>query len=224
MKKVLFLMVCVLALTSCKIELGNMGENLIEASDNIVTKSYKLTAFEEVDMTCVGDVEIIQDEQKSGTVTLTAPDNYIDLYQFTSDHSRLTIGWTKRGVNIHTAHVKIKVYTSDLVRIHNSGASHISMNKLDTDCLQVVNSGVGSIDVAGIADEVDLRNSGVGSINTQQLKALRAKASVSGVGSIKCYASESIEGRVSGVGSLEYAGHPRKQDNKRSGVGSIKAI
>ena len=98
------------------------------------------------------------------------------------------------------------------------------MNKLDTDCLQVVNSGVGSIDVAGIADEVDLRNSGVGSINTQQLKALRAKASVSGVGSIKCYASESIEGRVSGVGSLEYAGHPRQQDNKRSGVGSIKAI
>jgi hypothetical protein len=44
------------------------------------------------------------------------------------------------------------------------------------------------------------------------------------VGSIKCYASESIEGRVSGVGSLEYGGHPKKKDTHRSGVGSINEI
>ncbi|MBO4896600.1 MAG: DUF2807 domain-containing protein, partial [Prevotella sp.] len=62
------------------------------------------------------------------------------------------------------------------------------------------------------------------SIEASQLKALNVKASVSGVGSIECYASESIEGRVSGVGSLEYGGHPKKKDTHRSGIGSINEI
>ena len=55
MKKVLLLMVNVLVLTSCGI--GQM--NLIDPSDNIVTKEYKLKPFEEVQMKGVGHVEVI---------------------------------------------------------------------------------------------------------------------------------------------------------------------
>ena len=57
MKKVLFLMVCALALTSCKLDLGI---NKVTPSDNIVTKTYKVDTFEEVNMSCVGHVEIVQ--------------------------------------------------------------------------------------------------------------------------------------------------------------------
>ena len=83
MKKIVFLMMSVLALTSCKI--NGWDNDLIEASDNVVTKEYKLKPFEEVHMRCVGAVELIQDEKKSGTVELTAPDNYMELYKFKSD-------------------------------------------------------------------------------------------------------------------------------------------
>lgn len=224
MKKVLFLMVSVLALTSCKVDLANWGANQIKPSDEIVTKTYQLDAFDEVNMSGVGHIELIQDEKKSGTIELTAPDNYVELYKFESKDGKLSIGFTKNNINLNTKHVDIKVYTADLIKLKNGGASSINMEKLDTDQLTIINSGVGSIRIAGIADNVEMTNSGVGSIDAQGLKALSVKATVSGVGSITCYASEKIEGRVSGVGSLKYAGNPKQTDNHRSGVGSISEL
>ena len=226
MKILLILMFSVLSLTSCKMNLGDWSgtSNQIEASNNVVTKTYKVSPFEQVNMSWVGHVEIIQDEKKSGTIELTAPENYQELYKFESENGKLTIRNTKNKINIQTRNVTIKVYTADLIGIHNSGAASIEMDSLDTDRLKIINSGVGNIEVTGIADDVELRNSGVGSIEASQLKALNVKASVSGVGSIECYASESIEGSVSGVGSLEYHGHPKKKDTHRSGIGSINEI
>ena len=224
MKKLLFLMASVFMLSSCKLNLSDWATNQIEPSDNVVTKAYKLPAFEHVTMNWVGHIELIQDEKKSGTVELTAPENYQELYKFESKNGELHIGSAKNSINIQTRNVKIKVYTADLTRIQNSGAASINMDSLDTDRLDIVNSGVGQISVAGIADDVNLQNSGVGSIEADKLKALNVKANVSGVGSISCYASEKIEGNVSGVGSLEYAGHPKQKDTHRSGVGSINEL
>lgn len=225
MKKVLFLMMSVFALTSCKIDLKDWNNtNLIEESDNVVTKEYKLKPFDEVHMRCVGAVELIQDEKKSGTVELTAPENYIELYKFENNGNELEINFAKQHINIHTRNVKIKVYTNDLLALKNSGASSIRMDSLDTDRIEIINSGVGSIAISGLADNVTLQNSGVGSINAENLKALNVIANVSGVGSITCYASERIEGKVSGVGSLKYAGNPKHKNNKRTGVGSISEM
>lgn len=218
-------MVCgMMALTSCKMNLNGWDTDLIEASDNVVTKEYKLTPFEEVKMNGVGQVELVQSETRNGVVELTAPDNYIELYKFESDGKELDINFVKKGINIHTKGVKIKVYTSDLVRIENRGAASISMDSLDTDQIEIVNSGVGNIKISGITDDAYLTCSGVGSIRAEGLKALNVKASVSGVGSIECNASEEIEGRVSGVGSLRYSGNPKHQDNKRTGIGSISEM
>ena len=72
MKKVLFLMVCMMTFMSCKMNVMGLDSNQIEPSDNVVTQTYKLQPFEKVEMTCVGHVEIIQDERKDGTVELTA--------------------------------------------------------------------------------------------------------------------------------------------------------
>lgn len=225
MKKAALLMVCgMMALTSCKMNLNGWDTDLIEASDNVVTKEYKLTPFEEVKMNGVGQVELVQSETRNGVVELTAPDNYIELYKFESDGKELDINFVKKGINIHTKGVKIKVYTSDLVRIENRGAASISMDSLDTDQIEIVNSGVGNIKISGITDDAYLTCSGVGSIRAEGLKALNVKASVSGVGSIECNASEEIEGRVSGVGSLRYSGNPKHQDNKRTGIGSISEM
>lgn len=214
------MMISVLSLTSCSI--GQM--NVVDPSDNIVTKEYKLKPFERIQMKGVGNVELIQSEEKIGLVELTAPDNYVEFYEFESNGKKLTINFDKKLVNIQTKDVKIRVYTCDLIKLENSGAANINMDRLDTDIIEIANSGVGHITIGGVADNVELTNSGVGSIDASKLKALNVKASVSGVGSIDCYASESIKGSVSGVGSLNYDGHPKHKDNKRSGVDSIKEL
>ena len=245
MKKAGLLIVCaVMALTGCRLDMGNWGNDIIDASDNIVTTEYKLPAFEEVVMHCVGNVELIQSDSKNGVVELTAPDNYIELYQFESKDGKLDISFTRNKINIHTKDVKIKVYTTDLIRVHNSGAATISMDSLDTDQLELTNSGVGTfrmhhilandvtvrcsgvgdISIDGQSDNVELNCSGVGSIHAAELKSLNADAVVSGVGSIECYATEKIDGKVSGVGSLKYGGHPKYKNTSHPGAGSVKEM
>lgn len=241
MKKVLLLLslTCVITLTSC--ELGTA--NLVP-SNNIVTKNYTLSPFEEVAMHCVGKVEVVQSKSKDGIVELTAPDNFIEYFKFKSENSKLDISSTLRKMNMDGAHIKIKVYTTDLIKLSNSGVSRIAMDSLDTDRLDIKNSGAGSIEVKkiiaddvsaacsgvgsisidGQAINVDLTCSGVGSIEAQELKAKNVNALVSGVGSINCYAKDKIDGKVTGVGSLNYSGKPLHKNTQRPGIGSINEM
>ena len=108
--------------------------------------------------------------------------------------------------------------------MNNSGVGSFSLDCLNASKVEVSCSGVGSITVSGKAVEAELECSGVGSINAEELKACEVDAKVSGVGSINCYASEAIKGRVSGVGGLNYAGHPEKKDLHHSMTGGIKEI
>ena len=148
------------------------------------------------------------------------------------------------GINIHDKNVTIKVYTTDLIAFRNSGAAKVTINTLDTDNLYLSNSGVGhfelskliankvtvkcsgvgDIDISGQTDDADLSCSGVGSIQAEDLKALNVKATVSGIGNITCYASEKLEGKVSGVGSLQYGGNPKEKHTSHPGAGSVKAL
>ena len=83
---------------------------------------------------------------------------------------------------------------------------------------------VGSIKMNGRAGKVDYRCTGVGNIEAKDLKARRVDANVNGVGGIECFASEYLHGRVTGVGSLRYAGHPKETDLHHSMTGSISEL
>ena len=246
MEKTFLLMATVImTLSSCSFNVSSVGPDIIEASSNIVKKEYKLDSFNEVTSHIVADIKLVQDEKKDGVVILSAPDNYIELFNFTSKDGELDISYTRNNINIMAKDVKITIYTTDLLKIKNTGAASISLESLDTDNLDVINSGVGSfrlnnvladminVKCSGVGDisidgktiNAELSCSGVGSIHAKELKSDHVKASVSGVGGITCFASESIEGKVSGVGSLKYAGHPQKTNlNKPSMVGSITEI
>lgn len=244
MEKALVLLIGgMMALASCNVNVNGIGHK-IEPSDNIVKNEYKLDAFTEVSNHVVANIKLIQNESKDGLVVLSAPDNYVDLFDFESEDGQLDINFTKDNINIDSKHVNITVYTSDLLKIKNSGAASIEMNSLDTDNLEVENSGVGSFNMSNVlADNIDVKCSGVGSIsingetlaadllcsgvgsiNAQNLKAKNVEAKVTGVGSITCHASESINGKVTGVGSLKYAGHPQKKNLNKPVTGGISEI
>lgn len=243
MKKAVLLMVCgIMVLTACRFNWN--GLETIKPSDNIVKKEYKLDKFTEVAIHVFAQVKIIHDEAKDGLVVFSAPDNYIDLFSFESKDETLDIKFAKDNINIEGKNVKITVYTADLLKIDNSGAATISLDKLDTDTLEVVNSGVGSFSLkkiladkvyvrcSGVGDitidgetlDAELSCSGVGNIDAKQLKARNVKASVTGVGGISCYASEYIDGKVTGVGGLKYAGHPKKKNLNKHLTGGISEI
>ena len=242
--KLMFIMTAVLlSLSSCRVNIGNGGE-WIEPSENIVKAKFPQETFDKVETQVVGDIQLVQTQKGKSRVTLSAPENYIDLFEIANEDGQLRIKYADGNFNIDGRNVTFIIYTPTLSQIKNSGAADIRLDSLTTDELDIRNSGVGafnlsqikakkveascsgvgSIALSGQAEEVELDCSGVGNINAKDLKARDAKASVSGVGGIECYASESIKGRVSGVGGLKYAGHPAKKDLNHSMTGGISEL
>lgn len=243
MKRTMYLLlaVCLLSLSSCRVSIGD-GGTFIDPSEKIAKAKYPQEAFDQVENHVVGSIQLVQ--SKDSRVTLSAPENYIDLFEFRNEDGVLDISFTKDNISIDTKDVVIIVYSPTYNKIKNSGAADIRMDSLTTDELEVKNSGVGafnlnqlkvqkldvscsgvgSITMDGQADEAEYSCSGVGSINAKDLKAREVEAGISGVGGIECYASEYIKGRVSGVGGLKYAGHPARKDLDRSLTGGITEL
>lgn len=240
-KVVLLMAALMLAVTSCSVRVGG-GFTTLDPSENITKAKYPQDPFDKVHNHVGGKIQLVQSDQSR--VTLSAPENYIDLFEFKNEDGELNIKFANRNVNIDVKDVTILIYTPNLREIKNSGAADVQMDSLTTDELKVSNSGVGafnltavktkkvdvscsgvgSITISGQADEAEYSCSGVGSINAVDMKARRTEASVSGVGGIDCYASEYINGRVTGVGGLKYAGHPKKKDLHHTMTGGISEL
>jgi len=239
-KSVVLALLSLMLMASCKIEL-NSGTR-IEPSKNIVKNEYKMDAFDQIDVDVVANVKFIQGKEGDYRVVLSCPDNYVNLIGFgVESDGELEIHFIRDNINIDAENVDITVYAPALRKLENTGLASIEIDRLKGDRLEVENSGVGSVylaglqfvdieaecsgvggmELSGLADRVSLECSGVGSIKAEELKAKSVKAEVSGVGGISCFASERIEGEVSGVGSLRYGGTPHEKNLRRTGVGEF---
>ena len=245
-KNVILALVCMMVLASCNVDkLINIGNGLkIEPSGTIVKKEYKQKEFDKLVVDVVANVKFIQSKDGDFRVVLSCPDNYVELFKFEVSNRELAVEFTRDNVNIEAKNVDVTVYSPMLRRLDNSGVSSVEIDKLVSDELAVENSGVGSlylsgltighleadcsgvgsIELNGMAERAELDCSGVGSIKGEGLKAKSVKAGVSGVGGINCYASERIDGKVSGVGSLKYGGKPQEKQLERDGVGDISEL
>ena len=246
MKTRMFLMMAalVLSVSSCRVGLSNGFGERLEPSENIVKAKYPQEPFDKIDNHVACKMQVVQSKDNKSRVTLSAPENYIELFEFKNENGELDIKFVERNVNIDADDVTIIIYTPNIREIENSGAAEICMDSLTTAELEVKNSGVGaftmsnvkarkldvscsgvgSITISGETDEAEYNCRGVGNINAQDMKAHRVEAKISGVGGIECYASDYIKGSVSGVGGLKYAGHPAKKDLHSSMTGGISEI
>ena len=236
--------ILVLMLAACAFDTPkwNIGDGRkIEPSSHIVKHEYRQPPFDKVDISAVANVKVIQAGSSDYRVVLSCPENYVELFLFETEDGELEVKFVRDNVNIDPEKVDVTVYVPRLHSLDNSGVASVEVNRLKADRLEVENSGVGtlylsglditrldaecsgvgSIELSGRADEADLECSGVGSIRAEQLVSRAVRADVSGVGGIRCHASERINGRVSGVGGLKYGGKPKDKQLRRDGVGEI---
>jgi hypothetical protein len=87
--------------------------------------------------------------------------------------------------------------------------------------LVIVCSGVGSVTLAGRVDSLKAELSGVGSLSADGLSADRVETNLSGVGSANVRAEKSLNGNVSGVGSLTWKGAATDVSTNVSGIGRV---
>lgn len=118
--------------------------------------------------------------------------------------------------------MKGKVKADNLV-IDFDGVGNFEALELQSNNIKVDYEGVGNLTLGGTTNFVEITSEGVGNVKTQDLMAKKAVIKSSGVGSVKCYASESIDLINSGVGSITYYGNPTNKNMNNSGIGKIRA-
>ena len=242
--KNLFVMasLCGILFTSCKFDSMTMlGNKRIEPSNNIVNKEFAFDNFDRVELDVVAGVQFVQTADKNCRAVLTAPDNYLDLYQLEVSDGKLNVELSRGHIDIVADKTSITIFAPMLHELISSGVANVKINKLNSKRLKVENSGVGTmtlndirvgelmaeckgvgnIELSGQSYRTEMTCSGVGHIKAEKLKANIVVGEVSGVGGISCYAVDSIIASVSGVGSLKYEGSPQHKKIVRTGIGKI---
>ncbi|HEY9468077.1 MAG TPA: DUF2807 domain-containing protein [Propionibacteriaceae bacterium] len=95
------------------------------------------------------------------------------------------------------------------------------MSKLATPGLSTDISGSAAITASGTADDQDLKISGSGRFEAEQLRSKTVKVDMSGSGIVSVYASDVLDIHMSGSGTLTYTGDPKQVTQQISGSGKL---
>jgi hypothetical protein len=99
----------------------------------------------------------------------------------------------------------------------------MTLTNLDVEKLTASLSGAGSITADGLADEIDLRISGLGSFNGSELHGQTADVNISGAGEATLWLESQLTTMISGAGSVGYYGSPQVHE-QISGAGDVKKL
>jgi hypothetical protein len=197
----------------------SFGKDTIDGSGDMETRELDLKEFDAIDVGGAFDLKIsLGDQQK---VIMTIDDNLWDNLEAEVSGGTLEIGWDKSCSPEGDCKLEIVVRELKAMNIH--GAAEVEITGYHGTSFEFGVSGAAELEMDGQVDNLEINVSGAGEIDTRELKAKSVEISVSGAGEAKVYASESFEGRVSGVGSIDYWGDPKHHKSKVSGMGDINS-
>lgn len=99
-----------------------------------------------------------------------------------------------------------------------TGSGDIDLQGVEAARVEMRITGSGDMDIAGKCSDVEYSISGSGDINGAELKANNVVARISGSGAIKCYAVQTLRGKVSGSGDVAYKGNPKTIEFSKRGL------
>ena len=213
----------------------------VQGSGQIESQTREVQDFVSVSINYPAQVLIQQGRVQA--VKLEADDNLLPQLSTAVEDGVLLIEnkenrWSRR-VN-PTERVKITITVKDLREIDFSSAGNVTVENLETEELSLrlngvgemtlndLNvrklesrlSGAGNIEANGVADELDIRISGVGGFDAPKLESLVGVVRISGAGSATVFVQDDLTARVSGAGSINYYGSPTVHEDV-SGAGSV---
>jgi hypothetical protein len=192
----------------------------IRGSGDIITEEREVREFNEIKSS--GSFDIFIEVGPARSVKITFDDNLIDIIETDVRGKTLRIGNEESYSSDRVCKVEITI--PELEAVSLSGSGNVEVKNLKGDAFECSISGSGNIEVAGEVREVELKISGSGEIEAEDLVADDAYVKISGSGDVRLQARESLEGRVSGSGSIYYSGNPQSLSTNVSGSGRIKKI
>jgi hypothetical protein len=199
--------------------------------------------FNRVSLTGVGTVIVTQSNEESLTVEAE-----VDIVPYIKTEVRagtLVLGFTDKakepGFHV-SGPIKFYLKMKEIVGLDIFGIGEIRLPSLETNELEIVvglggSVSIGSltaekllvqlvgranVDVEGEVVEQDIRLAG-GAYNGAKLQSQATSVDVKDLGSAAVFATETLDVRISGGGSVDYYGHPRVAQNV-TGRGTLNSL
>jgi hypothetical protein len=215
MKKILIVgLMCfsAIALSACKF--AGRG---IAGSGNRKTEKRDLKSFKAID--AKGAYEIKVTCQKPASFEIEADDNILPLIKTEVHDGVLTVS-SDQSYNSSKA-VILRIGVPELNEVISRGAGEVDISDAAGEKLRLESMGAASFEATGKVKSVEISSTGAGKIDAGKLQAENAKVDVTGAASVEVYASDQLDVKVSGAGSVEYSGNPKTVNKSVAGIGSV---
>jgi hypothetical protein len=154
------------------------------------------------------------------SVVVTADDNLVGRVTTTVSDGTLVVA-NKPGSFSTTSPMRVEVTVPTLNALTLSGSGNIVADGVRSPQLQVSLPGSGTLTGSGTAARLGITVGGSGMVQFTRLVATRARATVSGSGSIFVTATGALDAAVSGSGAILYTGNPGAVTKNVTGSGTI---
>jgi hypothetical protein len=214
MEKIFVIPAAMLILSLAGCSLGVAG------SGTMATEKRDVPAFTAVDAAIVGNVNITC--QASQEVSLTGDDNILPLIETEVKDGTLYI--KPKEVYQAKNSLTINISAPDVQKLVFTGVGNAKLTNVKNEKIVIELTGTGNVEAEGETKDAELRLMGVGEFNAQQLHAENVTVNSTGSGNISAYATKQIDGKLDGVGDLNYYGNPTSVKVKTVGVGKVNPM
>lgn len=201
------------------------------------SKTYNIGEFTKIYMEGGYKVYLIQGNENSVKVKASDDDvfdyiqikNYgdeltIDLEPDHFDFDRIVLYITFKNLEKLRIEGGVKLETKgyldlDDFEMYVAGGAKIELNMKAKD-VEIVGEGGVLFELDGVARSLDIKISGAGHVDAEELKTKDVNFKIEGVGTGSVYATETLFAKIEGVGRVKYHGDP-KVTKSIDGLGSV---
>jgi Putative auto-transporter adhesin, head GIN domain len=208
------------ALLATTISMTACEKDRITGSGSVKTEERTLTGFTKVSTS--GSTNVFITKGAAFNITVKAYENLIPYLETEVVNGTLEIHY-KENTNVKNVNSEVYVTLPVLTATYISGSANIETDGIfNGSTLEASISGSGNITFdAGTYDELNYSSSGSGNLKAFGVTTKHSDISISGSGNAETMATESLNVRISGSGTVYYKGDPETVDTEISGSGKV---
>jgi Putative auto-transporter adhesin, head GIN domain len=187
------------------------------ADPRLAREPRTVTTFHAIDLAGTLGVEVTLG--KAASVEVVGDPGMLDQVLTTVKDGVLVLDTKPRLAGHH--HLRAIVTAPDLASLSLSGTGGLKLTGLANERFAIQLSGTGAIAAAGTTGSLRVTVDGTGQLAAEDLSAKAVAVDVSGTGQASVRATQSLEARVTGTGSIDVYGKPASVKKSVTGVGSI---
>ncbi len=220
---------------------GINGVNTLSGDGNVETNHYEIDRFKTLKLVGMFNVILIEGEKEK--LIIETDSNLFQHINVEVKNNVLSI-YSDRDILLRPTKLDIHITYTDLDEIISSGACNLTFEStirseafrlkisgagsgkmnIETEKLKTDISGAASFIITGRATTHEVCLSGAGNLKAEYLITENTIIDLSGAGVAVVHATKTLDAKLSGVGSIKYAGKPDVKRANVTGIGRIKDI